>query len=201
MSNKKELWQKPDSNDYHVNAFIFSGLDHTTAVYVGRFAKALANKLRAAKDKYGYTDGWASSGWEEQCRASLMEHIGKGDPIDVAAFAMFMWKHNWSTTPEPASPGNVGRAQKPMAYRYKLQQEKYWQYGDGLPTEDFTDFCRRSTRELQLLYASPPGLSEEGVEAAAIDICHELNVDDDEGNIRDIAAIIKRHAGLEEGKK
>lgn len=97
-------WAKPDGNDYHVNAFIFAGLDEITAINVGRFAKALAMKLLAAKEKYGYTDGWAQPGWEEQCRAALMEHIGKGDPIDVAAFAMFMWKHQWSTSSPSAVP-------------------------------------------------------------------------------------------------
>lgn len=94
-------WHRPDDNDYNVNDFTFAGLDRVTATYVGRFARALGMKLLGAKEKYGYTDGWASPHWEDECQAKFMEHIAKGDPLDVAAFCMFMWKHQWSTAHPP----------------------------------------------------------------------------------------------------
>lgn len=64
---------------------------------VRRFAFALAEKLGKAEIKYGYSDGWASNGWESECRAKLMEHVLKGDPRDVAAYCAFMWHHGWRT--------------------------------------------------------------------------------------------------------
>jgi len=57
---------------------------------------------------------------------------------------------------ESGRPAEDGLAREPVSYRYKLQQETYWQHGEGLPSDDFVDFCRRSTRSLELLYRSPP---------------------------------------------
>lgn len=74
-------------------------LHHATAALVNGFAWALAEKLAKAQAKYGYTDGWRRDDWEAECRASLMEHIAKGDPRDVAAYCAFMWRHGWSTAP------------------------------------------------------------------------------------------------------
>jgi hypothetical protein len=60
---------------------------------VSRFSVALAGKLAAAERKYGYTDGWADDDWMEECRGKLIEHVAKGDPIDVAAYCAFLWHH------------------------------------------------------------------------------------------------------------
>lgn len=65
---------------------------------VDRFALALKEKLLASQIKYGWADDWARDDWQERCQASLLDHIGKGDPRDVAAFAAFMWHHGWPTT-------------------------------------------------------------------------------------------------------
>ena len=61
------------------------------------FAKAMAEKLRAAEVKYGYSNGWLSTDWEIECRAELYRHAEKGDPRDVAIYAAFCWLHKWST--------------------------------------------------------------------------------------------------------
>lgn len=81
------------------------GLDQNTKELVMTFTLALAAKLLVAKDKYGYTDGWRQGYSQEDCLKHFQEHIEKGDPRDVAAFAMFMWYHGWSTngTPAPAA--------------------------------------------------------------------------------------------------
>lgn len=79
-------------------------LHPTTKQLVLRFAQALAEKLYAAEQKYGYDDGWSESAWEAECREKLYEHLAKGDPRDVANFCAFMWHHGWSTErPLPSS--------------------------------------------------------------------------------------------------
>lgn len=81
-----------------------ASLHPATASLVNRFAVALAEKLAAAERKYGYSDGWKRDDWQEECRAHLMEHVRKGDPRDVAAYAAFCWHHGWSTTPDASAP-------------------------------------------------------------------------------------------------
>lgn len=77
----------------------FADLNPATACLVWNFALALGNKLSAAEKKYGYTDGWRSPDWMDECRTKLMEHIRKGDPRDVAAYCAFLWHHGASTAP------------------------------------------------------------------------------------------------------
>lgn len=68
-----------------------------TRQLVHEFSKALADKLAKAEQKYGYRDNWRTDDWESDCRAELMRHIEKGDPLDVAAYCAFMWRRGWST--------------------------------------------------------------------------------------------------------
>lgn len=77
--------------------FIPDELHHDTAALVGGFATALAEKLRAAEVKYGYSNLWADKGWMDECRAKLIQHVHKGDPRDVAAYCAFLWHHNERT--------------------------------------------------------------------------------------------------------
>ena len=64
---------------------------------VRRFASAMAAKLRKAEEKYGYSDGWRTADWADECRAKLREHLEKGDPVDVANYCAFLWHHGAST--------------------------------------------------------------------------------------------------------
>jgi hypothetical protein len=68
-----------------------------TVNLVVRFARALASKLSDAEKKYGYSDGWRSPHWMDECRAKMMHHVMKGDPRDVAAYCAFLWHHGAST--------------------------------------------------------------------------------------------------------
>ena len=61
------------------------------------FSKALLEKLRAAEAKYGYKNDWLRTDWEAECQQHLADHLAKGDPRDVAAYAAFCWYHGWST--------------------------------------------------------------------------------------------------------
>lgn len=85
-------------------------LNAMTRKLVKRFATALAEKLHKAEQKYGYSDGWLTTGWIEngECARKLHAHAAKGDPRDVAAYCAFLWHHGASTTipvsTPPASP-------------------------------------------------------------------------------------------------
>ncbi|WP_156927817.1 hypothetical protein [Bradyrhizobium sp. Tv2a-2] len=69
------------------------------AELVSRFSAALLEKLRAAEKKYGWKNGWKRPNWEADCQRQLLEHVAKGDPRDVAAYAAFCWHHGWRTAP------------------------------------------------------------------------------------------------------
>lgn len=64
---------------------------------VEEFSTFMAEKLKRAQDKYGYSDGWLTEEWKEDCLKDFKNHIDKGDPMDVAIYAAFMWKRGWST--------------------------------------------------------------------------------------------------------
>lgn len=85
------------SKDRQLTVFVPRELHPATAALIQTFAEALSAKLKSAQEKYGYRDGWRTQDWEAECRRHLIEHIAKGDPLDVAAYCAFMWKRGWST--------------------------------------------------------------------------------------------------------
>lgn len=78
--------------------FAWPELHHSTRRLVIRFAHALADKLDVAERKYGYSNSWEQTDWMDKCRADLLEHVGKGDPRDVAAYCAFLWHHGEKTS-------------------------------------------------------------------------------------------------------
>lgn len=72
-----------------------AGSGAETDALVDRFSAALKVKLRAAEAKYGWKNGWLKSDWQVECQNGLLRHVGKGDPLDVAAYAAFCWHHGW----------------------------------------------------------------------------------------------------------
>lgn len=74
-----------------------AGLHPRTADLVRRFSVAMAEKLFAAQEKYGYRDGWADPSWIDECREHLLQHVEKGDPRDVANYCAFLWHHGEDT--------------------------------------------------------------------------------------------------------
>lgn len=85
-------------------------MNPNTLALLNEFSTALCDKLEAAERKYGYHDNWLTEDWEAECRAKLMRHIEKGDPLDVAAYTAFMWKRGWSTAAAAASLNPAQRA-------------------------------------------------------------------------------------------
>ena len=79
------------------------GYQHRDDEAVDAFAAAMKIKLAAARER-------GRSGWDntdedgEGCsvdflRRLLREHVDKGDPIDVANIAMFLWHRRAGTKP------------------------------------------------------------------------------------------------------
>lgn len=75
---------------------------------VAQFSCALRDKLREARAK-------GRSGWQDKALCSqqmlsdmLRAHVDKGDPCDVAAFAMFLWARF-----ENIAPALPAQAQQP----------------------------------------------------------------------------------------
>lgn len=85
-----------------------------TKILVKDFAAAMADKLRRAEIKYGYSDGWTSADWQAECRAHLYEHAAKDDPLDVAIYCAFMWE-NHSNETDPATYTLLKRLRRRIA--------------------------------------------------------------------------------------
>jgi hypothetical protein len=68
---------------------------HADDILVDRFAKALKQKLAAARAKG--RSGWEAGHWMDEARGMLVEHVIKGDPRDVANFCAFLWHHGEGT--------------------------------------------------------------------------------------------------------
>jgi hypothetical protein len=60
---------------------------------VDDFAKAMKEKLRKRWSE-GRT-GWDDPNWTvEDMKKQLIEHVDKGDPVDIANFAAFIWNRH-----------------------------------------------------------------------------------------------------------
>lgn len=80
-----------------------------TAEAVDEFVAMLRAKLIRAQQKRGHFTEWKYDEWKEECQRELLRHVAKGDPLDVAAYAMFCWARGWQTA-EPAQASTEGRA-------------------------------------------------------------------------------------------
>jgi hypothetical protein len=56
----------------------------------------ILDKAYKAEEKYDWRNLWALPGWEVDLRTKIREHMEKGDPRDVALYAMFAMWHGWS---------------------------------------------------------------------------------------------------------
>lgn len=84
-------------NTFRLECACPADLNPNSAYLVSQFAGALAAKLHASQLKYGYQAEWSEKERIPAMRAELIRHVGKGDPLDVAAFSMFLWWHQQPT--------------------------------------------------------------------------------------------------------
>lgn len=70
---------------------------------LARFNKKLVHKLLANERKYKFGNGWRLPDWEEKLQAGLVAHVAKGDPRDVAIYALFADYHGWPTAKPKAA--------------------------------------------------------------------------------------------------
>lgn len=103
--NKSRTWVKNDDNSYsHVKPVKLDDKDPLQLEKEFRrllrlFAAVLLQKLIANEEKYGFGNSWKIPDWEAQLQRDLRHHVQKGDPRDVAIYALFAWYHNWRTAP------------------------------------------------------------------------------------------------------
>lgn len=64
------------------------------------FALAMIDKLANAPSRHGVSPGGWMNTDPEELRLELLRHIAKGDPVDVANYAAFLWKRGLSTVSE-----------------------------------------------------------------------------------------------------
>lgn len=111
-------WQaaKPPEGDMRIK--LPEGTHPDNVSLLQRLADDFLAKMIHNQQKYGYSNEWLTTDWEDECRQEMMRHIEKGDPLDVAIYAAFMLYRGWSTkqrtpTQEAANPPEVsGDVQK-----------------------------------------------------------------------------------------
>jgi hypothetical protein len=62
-----------------------------------KFGTVLLDKLLANERKYQFGNAWKIPDWKEHLQQGLVDHTKKGDPRDVAIYALFAWHHGWPT--------------------------------------------------------------------------------------------------------
>lgn len=127
-----------------------AGTGAETDALVDRFAVALKEKLYAAEAKYGWKNGWLKSDWRVECQHGLLRHVGKGDPLDVAAYAAFCWHHGWPTASQHSTEFVTGavRATAEAIAAYAAR------YPDGSLLETSDDAIVRWNRVAAAVIAS-----------------------------------------------
>lgn len=134
---------------------------------VDRFAAAMKDKLAKAREK-------GRSGWEtcrpEELSRMLREHVEKGDPRDVANFAMMLWNLSAgiAAAPQPAQPQQ--EQQEPVARPIEtnnqvegLAKQCGWDNRRYMTPADYQIWCDRMRQFVQLASPQPAPVQQEPV--------------------------------------
>lgn len=127
----------------------FLDLHPDTMLLVRQFAYAMADKLHRAEQKYGYSDGWKSPDWMDECREKLRAHLAKGDPLDVANYCAFLWYHGEATT-DTEYFDLIGHLRRQIIFSHNT-------FGPGDRAAGVVDHIRKELVEIE---ADPNDLSE-----------------------------------------
>jgi hypothetical protein len=131
---------------------------------VQRFSVALLEKLKTAREKYGFRgELWRETDWEKDCQQNLLSHLAKGDPRDVAAYCAFMWHHGWSTV----APGEAAIRAAAFDFHAHLQRQREWSertFGPGPRTKGVCDHIRKELTEIE----AAPGDIEEWIDVVIL---------------------------------
>lgn len=80
-----------------------SDLHEDSVYFCSNLAKLVAMKMLANQRKYGFTNEWLDiknwNGGFDGIRAQLVEHLAKGDPLDVIIYAGFLQFFEERTAP------------------------------------------------------------------------------------------------------
>lgn len=120
--------------------------DHADDLAVDRFADAMKAKLKWEREERG-RGGWQNMSAEELSKI-LVDHLPKGDPVDVANLAM-MLSINRQQIIMPA-PDHAGLVEV-VAWRVRERPGFDWRFVDGDPDRDL----RLNGFEKQPLYTHP----------------------------------------------
>jgi hypothetical protein len=99
---------------------------HATLLLTG-FAESMAEKLEAkaaerAEEELD-VDGWRDTKWAaDEAVDALLEHVKKGDPVDVANLCAFLWHHHLSTSKEVNA--KLEATNKPKHASKKVEDKK-----------------------------------------------------------------------------
>ncbi len=63
---------------------------------VDEFAQALKRRLLLAQLEGTFIHQWMNPEWRDQALERLKKNIAADQPLDVAAYAAFFWRHGWS---------------------------------------------------------------------------------------------------------
>ncbi|EPJ3803339.1 hypothetical protein OND84_002597 [Morganella morganii] len=74
-----------------------TGLHKDSQAMVLKTAEVVAEKMRATELKRGMTNEWTKPDWESACINDFLRHVDKGDPRDLAVYAIMMIHHGWTT--------------------------------------------------------------------------------------------------------
>jgi len=85
--------------DLHTRADLAASmeLDHPDDIAVDQFAIAMKAKLKRSRDFNG-RDGWQDM-TADQLSIMLLDHVQKGDPLDVGNLAMMLHQNGYNITP------------------------------------------------------------------------------------------------------
>ncbi len=121
---------------------------HADDFAVDLFAEKMKSKLRAARVLKN-RGGWEQC-TQEQLSEMLINHISKGDPVDVANFCMFLSFKELGILSDSALQSKYDRVVKGLE-EIRIYPDEYWPesaYKKDVMSKDICEFIEKKTREI-----------------------------------------------------